>query len=156
MTYFVLLAKAFAGVNSGYNSGHATYWMHTYARLSLSCYWTNFDMKRRPTALNCFRPQIKADVPCISPTFTFLLLGYLSGVPLAEDRYDERFGLDPDYLEYKHSTSPLIMLPPFIYRSFPNPIKRWCLFELKRYSRKLQELRSTEHKASRATYQAIS
>ncbi|CAH0521796.1 unnamed protein product [Peronospora belbahrii] len=95
-------------------------------------------------------------VSCISPTFTFLLLVYLSGVPLAEDRYDERFGLDPDYLEYKHSTSPLIMLPPSIYRSFPNPIKRWCLFELKRYSRKLQELRSTEHKASRATYQAIS
>ncbi|CAH0516252.1 unnamed protein product [Peronospora belbahrii] len=93
---------------------------------------------------------------CIIPTFTFLLLAYLSGVPLAEDRYDESFGLDLDYLEYKHSTSALIMLPPSIYRSIPKPIKRWCLFELKRYSRKLQKLRSTEHKALRATYQVIS
>ncbi|KAL7684773.1 hypothetical protein Plhal304r1_c034g0107261 [Plasmopara halstedii] len=78
-------------------------------------------------------------VSCISPLFTFLVLMYLSGVPLAEDRYDERFGLDQDYLEYKRSTSPLIMLPPKVYRDLPEPIKRWCFFELRRYSRKLRD-----------------
>ncbi|CAI5723070.1 unnamed protein product [Peronospora destructor] len=72
-------------------------------------------------------------VSCISPVLTFVRLMYLSGVPLAEDRYDERFGLDIDYLEYKRSTSPLII-----------------------YSRKLQELRDTKHKASPTYYQAIS
>ncbi|ETI46383.1 hypothetical protein L917_08889 [Phytophthora nicotianae] len=94
-------------------------------------------------------------VSCISPVFTFLVLMFLSGVPLAEDRYDERFGLDPDYIEYKRSTSPLIMLPPAIYRSIPDPIKRCCFFELERYSRKLRELRDTEHKVPPTNYQAI-
>ncbi|KAL4168031.1 hypothetical protein KRP22_011438 [Phytophthora ramorum] len=91
-------------------------------------------------------------VSCISPIFTFLVLMFLSGVPLAEDRYDERFGLDPDYVEYKRSTSPLVLFPPALYRSIPDPIKRWCFFELDRYSRKLRELRDTEHKTN---YQAI-
>ncbi|OWZ16956.1 Plasma membrane protein [Phytophthora megakarya] len=95
-------------------------------------------------------------VSCISPVFTFLVLMFLSGVPLAEDRYDERFGLDPDYIEYKSSTSPLIMLPPTIYRWMPDSIKRWCFLELKRYSRKLHEVRNTEQKVPPTNYQAIS
>ncbi|KAG3113949.1 hypothetical protein PI124_g12623 [Phytophthora idaei] len=90
----------------------------------------------------------------ISPVFTFLVLMFLSGVPLAEDRYDERFGLDPDYIEYKRSTSPLIMMPPAVYRSIPDPIKRWCFFELKRYSCRLRELRDTED-VTPTNYQAI-
>lgn len=83
-------------------------------------------------------------VSCISPIFTFLVLMFLSGVPLAEDRYDERFGLDSDYIDYKKSTSPLIMLPPAIYRALPDLIKRWCFFELRRYSRKLREASNYE------------
>ncbi|KAI9919298.1 hypothetical protein PsorP6_017256 [Peronosclerospora sorghi] len=79
-------------------------------------------------------------VSCISPVFTFVVLMFLSGVPMAEDRYDERFGLDPDYLEYKRSTSPLILLPPSMYRSLPRAVKRWCFFEFERYSRKLREV----------------
>ncbi|KAI9982125.1 hypothetical protein PInf_008016 [Phytophthora infestans] len=94
-------------------------------------------------------------VSCISPVFTFLLLMFLSGVPLAEDRYDERFGLDPDYIEYKRATSPLLMLPPAFYRSLSDAIKRWCFFELERYSRKLRELRDTDRKAPPTNYQAI-
>ncbi|GMF29663.1 unnamed protein product [Phytophthora lilii] len=94
-------------------------------------------------------------VSVVSPVFTFLVLMFLSGVPLAEDRYDERFGLDPDYIEYKRSTSPLIMLPPPVYRALPDPVKRWCFFELRRYSRKLRELRDTEQKVPPTGYQAI-
>ncbi|CAI5724160.1 unnamed protein product [Hyaloperonospora brassicae] len=92
---------------------------------------------------------------CVSPVFTFLVLMFLSGVPLAEDRYDERFGLDPSYLEYKYSTSPLIMLPPSIYGPLPQPIKRWCFLELDMYSRKLRELRDKQDSLP-ADYQAIS
>lgn len=79
-------------------------------------------------------------VSAISPVFTFLVLMFLSGVPLAEDRYDERFGLSNEYLEYKRSTSPLILLPPQLYRQIPRVVKRWCLFEFDMYSRKLREL----------------
>ncbi|KAG6614074.1 Plasma membrane protein [Phytophthora cinnamomi] len=92
-------------------------------------------------------------VSCVSPVSTFLVLMFLSGVPLAEDRYDERFGLDEAYVEYKRSTSPLVPLPPAIYRPLPQPVKRWCLFELERYSRRL---RDTERKSPPTTYQAIS
>ncbi|GMF34766.1 unnamed protein product [Phytophthora fragariaefolia] len=95
-------------------------------------------------------------VSCVSPVFTFLVLMFLSGVPLAEDRYDERFGLDADYVEYKLSTSPLVPLPPTLYRALPQPVKRWCLFELDMYSRKLRELRDTERTVPPTTYQAIS
>ncbi|KAE8876422.1 hypothetical protein PF006_g10518 [Phytophthora fragariae] len=94
-------------------------------------------------------------VSCLSPVFTFVVLMFLSGVPLAEERYDERFGLDPDYIEYKRSTSPLVLLPPALYRAMPEPVKRWCFFELERYSRKLRELRDTEHKVPPTNYQAI-
>uniref|UniRef100_M4BTV5 Uncharacterized protein n=1 Tax=Hyaloperonospora arabidopsidis (strain Emoy2) TaxID=559515 RepID=M4BTV5_HYAAE len=94
-------------------------------------------------------------VSCISPVFTFLVLMFLSGVPLAEDRNDERFGLNATYLKYKHSTSPLIMLPPSVYGPLPLPIKRWCLFELDMYSRKLRELREKQE-SSPTDYHAIS
>ncbi|KAG2504203.1 hypothetical protein JM16_009359, partial [Phytophthora kernoviae] len=91
-------------------------------------------------------------VSAISPAFTFFVLMFLSGVPLAEDRYDDRFGLDPDYLEYKRSTSPLIIFPPQIYRQLPAPMKRWCFLELDLYSRKLREL----EKVPPTSYQTIS
>ncbi|RLN92987.1 hypothetical protein BBJ28_00025264 [Nothophytophthora sp. Chile5] len=92
-------------------------------------------------------------VSAISPVFTFLVLMFLSGVPLAEERYDERFGLDPQYLEYKRSTSPLVVLPPQLYRRLPAPVKRWCFLELERYSRKLRELQSAD--AEKANYQSF-
>ncbi|RLN54784.1 hypothetical protein BBJ29_007847 [Phytophthora kernoviae] len=91
-------------------------------------------------------------VSAISPAFTFFVLMFLSGVPLAEDRYDDRFGLNPDYLEYKRSTSPLIIFPPQIYRQLPAPMKRWCFLELDLYSRKLREL----EKVPPTSYQTIS
>lgn len=79
-------------------------------------------------------------VSVLSPILTFVLLMFLSGVPLAEDRYDERFGLQPFYVDYKNSTSPLVCFPPAIYRHLPLGIKRVLFLELPMYSRKLNEL----------------
>jgi steroid 5-alpha reductase family enzyme len=75
----------------------------------------------------------------VSPVFTFAILMFLSGVNLAEDRYDERYGTASVYLEYKKSTSPLIPFPKTLYRPLPNLFK--CLFccEFPMYSRVLKK-----------------
>ncbi|GAB9465987.1 hypothetical protein Gpo141_00003373 [Globisporangium polare] len=83
-------------------------------------------------------------VSVLSPILTFVLLMFLSGIPMAEERYDERFGLQPFYLEYKKSTSPLICLPPALYRNLPMAVKRTLLFELPMYSRKLRKIQKEQ------------
>mmetsp|Transcript_12649 Transcript_12649/g.18938 ORF Transcript_12649/g.18938 Transcript_12649/m.18938 type:complete len:321 (+) Transcript_12649:105-1067(+) len=44
----------------------------------------------------------------ISPLFVMGLLNYVSGIPLIEARYEEKYGDDPEYQKYKESTPSLI------------------------------------------------
>jgi steroid 5-alpha reductase family enzyme len=83
-------------------------------------------------------------VSVLSPLFTFAILMLFSGTPLAEDRYDKRFGRADFYLEYKNSTSPLIPLPPAFYRKLPSFVKKYIFCELDRYSRVLNSLPAEE------------
>lgn len=95
-------------------------------------------------------------VSVLSPILTFVLLLFLSGIPMAEERYDERFGLQPLYLDYKLSTSPLICLPPSLYRRLPMGVKRTLLFEYPMYSRKLRELQQQQREeGTAAIYRSI-
>lgn len=48
----------------------------------------------------------------ISPVFVAFLLTKVSGVPMLEDKADERWGGQEDYEEYKRKTPVLIMKPP--------------------------------------------
>ena len=48
----------------------------------------------------------------ISPLFVFALLRYGSGIPILEERADQRFGHLPAYLEYRGKTPLLMLLPP--------------------------------------------
>ncbi len=48
----------------------------------------------------------------ISPVFVFVLLNFVSGVPLLERRADKKWGGQPDYEAYKASTPPLVLRPP--------------------------------------------
>ena len=48
----------------------------------------------------------------ISPVFVTFLLTKVSGVPMLEDKADERWGGQDDYEEYKRNTPVLIMKPP--------------------------------------------
>lgn len=48
----------------------------------------------------------------ISPVFVTLLLTKISGVPMLEERADQKWGGQPDYVAYKANTSVLIPLPP--------------------------------------------
>ncbi|XP_064640817.1 uncharacterized protein LOC135495807 [Lineus longissimus] len=59
----------------------------------------------------------------VSPVFTTLILLFLSGIPLLEKKHDEIYGRCKDYLDYKMSTSPLIPLPPQIYKRLPLCLK---------------------------------
>ncbi|MEM7500612.1 MAG: DUF1295 domain-containing protein [Pseudomonadota bacterium] len=51
-------------------------------------------------------------VTLISPVFVTLLLTKVSGVPMLEDKADERWGGQPDYEAYKARTPVLILRPP--------------------------------------------
>ncbi|KAI8050432.1 hypothetical protein BDF22DRAFT_694951 [Syncephalis plumigaleata] len=70
------------------------------------------------------------------PIFTALILIGLSGMPLGE-RYHarrmNRLGAWSIYEEYLASTSPLVPLPPFIYRNLPMFVKRYALLALPRF-----------------------
>uniref|UniRef100_K3WXP9 Uncharacterized protein n=1 Tax=Globisporangium ultimum (strain ATCC 200006 / CBS 805.95 / DAOM BR144) TaxID=431595 RepID=K3WXP9_GLOUD len=94
-------------------------------------------------------------VSVLSPILTFVLLMFLSGIPMAEERYDARFGLQPFYLDYKKSTSPLICLPPALYRRIPRAVKRMLFFEFDMYSRKLRELQAQQAHDSTTAYNSI-
>lgn len=80
-----------------------------------------------------------------SPLFITLLLLLVSGAPMLERSMDERYAPatpdapDPDgvgarYAWYKHGTSPLIPLPPAVYRRVPFGVKRVLLFEWPMYN----------------------
>ncbi|XXQ32489.1 Protein of unknown function (DUF1295) [Plasmodiophora brassicae] len=81
-------------------------------------------------------------VSVLSPILTTTLLMFVSGIPLAEARYDARFGLQHFYIEYKKSTSPIIPFPPTVYKNFPDIVKKILFCELNRYSRVLNSQRS--------------
>jgi len=72
----------------------------------------------------------------VSPIFITLLLLFVSGIPLLEKSADERyFASDQaiEYTEYKLQTSPLIPLPPAVYRPLPKLVKI-LLFEFPFYT----------------------
>ena len=51
-------------------------------------------------------------VTMISPIFVFVLLNFISGVPLLESRGKKRWGADPEYQAYKARTPVLVLRPP--------------------------------------------
>lgn len=51
-------------------------------------------------------------VTLVSPLFVFVLLHYVSGVPLLERRAERRWGADPSYQAYKAATPLLVPRPP--------------------------------------------
>jgi len=62
----------------------------------------------------------------LSPLFTAFILLFLSGIPLLEEKSDNRHKEKEEYLEYKRRTSPLIPLPTSCYAVLPFFMK--CLF----------------------------
>ena len=73
----------------------------------------------------------------MSPLLTMLILLCGSGIPTAEGDNQLRWMKTQEqtarFKSYRLQTSPLIPMPPFIYKSIPMSIKRWFLFEWERY-----------------------
>ena len=65
----------------------------------------------------------------LSPLFTFTLIVFVSGIPMAEKLGDKRWRRLVAYNQYKLITSPLIPLPPRVYATLPLSIKYWCFYE---------------------------
>lgn len=68
-----------------------------------------------------------------SPLFTMAILLFLSGIPVLEKKADEIYGSNEDYRLYKNGTSPLIPLPPALYRRLPTTFKRFLCCDLSCY-----------------------
>jgi hypothetical protein len=73
----------------------------------------------------------------LSPLFTAVILLFLSGMPLGEERYNRRYGREPWFLDYRARTSPLVPLPPALYSRLPLSVKRALLLELPLYEKGL-------------------
>jgi len=74
-------------------------------------------------------------VGVLSPVFTASILLFLSGIPLLEQKSDQRHKMKEGYLEFKEKTSPLVPLPTSLYRILPAFIKCFfcCEFPLYNY-----------------------
>ncbi|XP_008782283.1 uncharacterized protein LOC103701854 [Phoenix dactylifera] len=70
----------------------------------------------------------------VGPIFLTLLLLFVSGIPLLEKSADKRFRSEAEYRFYKSTTSPLVLLPPFVYAKLPLWFKVAFLFEFPLYS----------------------
>ncbi|MCD7452156.1 hypothetical protein HAX54_015268 [Datura stramonium] len=55
----------------------------------------------------------------LGPVFLTLLLLLVSGIPLLEESADKKYGNVAEYIIYKETTSPLILLPPGLYGKLP-------------------------------------
>ncbi|KAK4374652.1 hypothetical protein RND71_005329 [Anisodus tanguticus] len=71
----------------------------------------------------------------LGPVFLTLLLLFISGIPLLEESADKKYANVAEYIEYKKTTSPLILLPPGLYGKLPPWFKTLFLFEFPLYSR---------------------
>eukprot|EP00188_Purpureofilum_apyrenoidigerum_P003928 Plantae.Rhodophyta-Purpureofilum_apyrenoidigerum.ctg4260.p1 GENE.Plantae.Rhodophyta-Purpureofilum_apyrenoidigerum.ctg4260~~Plantae.Rhodophyta-Purpureofilum_apyrenoidigerum.ctg4260.p1 ORF type:complete len:314 (+),score=61.13 Plantae.Rhodophyta-Purpureofilum_apyrenoidigerum.ctg4260:45-944(+) len=83
-------------------------------------------------------------VAVLSPLFTMATLLFGSGVSIAEDRYNSKFGSDTDYLKYKYETSNLIPMLPSIYKKIPSIVKKVFFFEYPMYFKGIKEQESGE------------
>ena len=72
---------------------------------------------------------LAALVAIISPIFTFYLLMFVSGIPVAEAHDDRRYSKLLAYQQYKAITSPLFPVSPKIYIYIHPRIKRSFFFE---------------------------
>lgn len=83
-------------------------------------------------------------VSVLSPVLTYLLLMYVSGVPLAEQRYDKKFAKSQEYWDYKEETSVLVPMPPSVFGKLPHVVKKVFFCEYDFYTTHPSDLDSPD------------
>ncbi|CAL1544863.1 unnamed protein product [Lymnaea stagnalis] len=91
----------------------------------------------------------------LSPLFTMTILLFLSGIPLLEQKADERYRTNQLYLVYKSRTSPLILLPPPCYGALPYCMKFVFCCEFPLYNRLDEENQSIKNSPQKQNQQPI-
>lgn len=76
-------------------------------------------------------------VAVASPLLVMALLLGLSGMPIQEQGWNKKFGHLAGFAEWKASTSPVVPLPPDLYRALPRVAKTVLLFEWPLYAKGL-------------------
>lgn len=77
-------------------------------------------------------------ISLMSPLVTFLLLVFISGMPIAEESANKRYGRLDAYRGYRGATSPLWTLSPCLYKRCPSWLKHSLLLEWPLYERGLE------------------
>lgn len=80
-----------------------------------------------------------AVVGVLSPLITFVLVTFITGIPLTEKRDDARFKQLDDYYDYKKRTSPLWFFPTTLYRKMPMWLRRFPFFDIFHDYKKLRQ-----------------
>jgi Protein of unknown function (DUF1295) len=81
-------------------------------------------------------------ISVLSPVYTMFLLTLVSGAPLGEARYNQKFGKNETYLNWHKTTSPFVPLPPSVYTCLPDIIKKTIFCEWSMYQEGLEEAAS--------------
>jgi len=77
-------------------------------------------------------PALYASI--LSPFYVWVILMFLSGIPTLEGPWDQKYGKDEDYREYKRSTTPFVLFLPALYKKFPKGLKLLFCCEFPFYS----------------------
>lgn len=70
----------------------------------------------------------------MSPIFITILLLFVSGIPILEKSWDQRYGKKEGYAEWKQATSVLIPIPPMLYTKIPKSLKSTLFLDFKIYN----------------------
>lgn len=74
-----------------------------------------------------------------SPLLTFVLLAFITGIPRAEKRDDERYQQYEEYHEYKKQTSPLWPFPTSLYKHMPMVLRKVPFIDIRDYTKLTKE-----------------
>lgn len=92
-------------------------------------YWFVASQGLRPFCTTYFSYLLILCITLLSPIFTFYLLVFVSGMPIAESYHDRRYSKLIAYQQYKAITSPLIPISPRFYAYIHPRIKKSFFFE---------------------------
>lgn len=85
-------------------------------------------------------------IAVLSPIFIILLLLFVSGIPMLEERADKKHAKKEEYRTYKKRTSVLFPIPNALYAPLPDAVKRTILLDFPLYNPMYKAVAKAEDK----------